>query len=129
MVTEPDDFDLSAAWLRRAKGDMGAFLEALAARLDAALPDAVTIERQRDGLFSRTSHVSKIAVRTELRLLTLEYAQGRLHAIRAKIVRGVSIGSEEITVPIWLDEVLRSTRALGADADAAHDALHTFLMA
>ena len=68
-------------------------------------------------------------MRTPTGVLSLEAAHGRLRATRAKIVRGVSIGSEEITVPAWLDEVLRGTRTLGQDADAAHDALHAFLMA
>lgn len=62
-------------------------------------------------------------------MLSLKADHGRLLATRTKVVRGVSIGSEEITVPAWLDEVLRMAQALGRDADAAHAALHTFLMA
>ena len=124
----PEDFDLGAAWLRRAQGDLGAFVEALAVRLEAALLGAVTVERRRDGLFSRKAHVAAIAVRTPTGVLSLKAGHGHLLATRTKVVRGVSIGSEEITVPAWLDEVLRSTRTLGQEADAAHEALHTFLM-
>ena len=123
-----DGFDLGAAWLRRAQRDLGAFTEALAIRLEAAMPGAVTVERCRDGLFSRKTHVAAIAVRIPTGVLSLKAGHGRLHATRAKVVRGVSIGSEEITVPAWLDEVMRSTRALGREAGAAHEALHTFLM-
>ena len=37
MSGEPESFDLDAAWFRRAQGDLGAFMEALAARLEGAL--------------------------------------------------------------------------------------------
>ncbi len=128
MPAGPDTFDLDAAWLRRAGGDVRAFLEALAVRLAAALPGAVAVERRRDGFLSRTSHVATIEVRTAGGVLTLATDHGHLRATRARVVRGVTIGSEEITVPAWLDEVLRGTRTLGAEAGAAHDALHAFLM-
>jgi hypothetical protein len=128
MSGEPDSFDLAAAWLRKASGDMRAFTEALATRLSSALPDSVDVERRRDGLFSSTSHVTRIVVRLEGSALTLDVEHGHLRARRAKVVRGVTISSEEIAVPVWLDEVVRGTRAHGEAAGAAHGVLHEFLM-
>lgn len=123
-----DPFDLSAAYLRKARGDHRALMAGLAARLEGALPDAVTVSRKRDGLFSSTSHVAAITVATGTSLLTLTAAHGQLKATRAKVIRGVAIGSVEIAVPAWLDEVTRAGDASGADAEAARATLHDFLM-
>lgn len=128
MSGEPGDFDLQTAWLRRAKGDMRAFAEALAVRLEAALPGVVEIERRRDGLFARTSHVSRIVVRQDGALLSLDLEHGRLRASRAKVVRGVTLSTETIDVPAWLEAVLVGTRRQGEQAGAAHAVLHDFLM-
>ena len=128
MGAEPSGFDLAAAWTRRAGTDMRAFTEALAARLAPALPGRVAVERRRDGLFSSASHVSRIAIRFDDALLTLEHEHGALRARRAKIVRGVSIGSQDLAVPAWLGEVVSRTRALGDSAGEAHAVLHDFLM-
>lgn len=121
-------FDLPAAWTRRMGGDARAFAEALAARLAPALPDHVTVERRRDGLFSAASHVASIAVRFEDAMLLLKMERGVLSASCAKVVRGVSIGTRAMSVPDWLSEVVRRTQALGEGATSAHAALHDFLM-
>ncbi len=128
MQAGSGDFDLSAAWARRTKADLPAFLEALAVRLEAALPEAVDVVRRRDGLFSRSSHVTQIAVRLDAGVLALAMDHGRLRATRTKVVRGVAIGSTEIGIPTWLEEVLQSTRTRGEDAERAHGALHDFLL-
>lgn len=121
-------FDLAAAWSRRAGGDTRAFAEALAARLEPALPGRVAVERKRDGLFSSTSHVSSITVRFDDALLVLKAERGALSAHQAKVVRGVSIGTRDMPVADWLAEVVRRTRAMGEGAASTHAALHDFLM-
>ena len=128
MNADSRGFDLAAAWSRRAGGDMKAFMAALAARLEPALPGRIGIERRRDGLFSAASHVSGIAVRFDDAVLTLALDHGSLRATRAKMVRGVTIKSEEVPVPAWLDDVVGRTRALGTGAGEAHAVLHDFLM-
>ena len=121
-------FDLAAAWSRRAGGDGRAFAEALAARLEAALPGRVAIDRKRDGLFSSASHVSSIAVRFDDAALVLKVERGTLSAHQAKVVRGVTIGTRDMPVADWLAEVVRRTRAMGEGAASTHAALHDFLM-
>lgn len=128
METDVTGFDLAAAWNRRAGTDLRAFTEALAARLEPALPGRVAVERRRDGFFSSTNHVARIAVRFDDALLTLVHDGGRLGASRAKVVRGVTIGREDLAVPAWLDELARRTKALGEGAADAQAALHDFLM-
>ena len=123
-----NDFDLAAAWTRLSVSDLRAFVEALAVRLEAALPDVVHVDRRRDGLLSSSRHVSRIEVRAEATTLTLDVERGHLIPRRSKIVRGVTIGTSEMTMPDWLEEILHHTHARGERAGATHDALHTFLM-
>jgi hypothetical protein len=128
MMTGPAEFDLNAAWLRRANGDMKAFMQALAVRLKGALPDRVQVERKRDGFFSRESHAVRIAVAFDTCLYTLILEHGQLTARRAKIVHGVSLSTDEITVPDWFVALNREVGVIGQEAGDAHSVIHEFLM-
>jgi hypothetical protein len=123
-----DEFDLHAAWVRRAQDDTGAFMEALAARLDAALPGRVTITRKKDGLFAKASHVAALAINTGNTLYTLERDATGLHAGRQKSTRGVVLKRDVIPVPAWLDALSAELKALSAEIEGAHEVLRNFLM-
>jgi hypothetical protein len=123
----PDQFDLDAAVLRRSETELRAFMEALAVRLDGALPGRVEIDRRRDGMFSKTSHVAKLVLRGDRAVYELACDRGRLDATRAKLVRGVVISSSTITPQAWLEEVRGEVQALAEKAGAASDLLHDFL--
>ena len=127
-MTGPGEFDLNAAWLRRANGDMKAFMQALAVRLEDALPGRVEVERKRDGFFSRESHAVRIAVAFDSSLYTLVLEHGRLCARRAKIIHGVSLSSDEIAVPDWFAALNREVGIIGQEAGDAHTVIHDFLM-
>ena len=58
---EEGSFDMVAAGLRADAADLDAFVEALAVKLEGALPGRVTIARQ-GGLFSRSKRVREISV-------------------------------------------------------------------
>ena len=128
MNADMPDFDVAAAWTRRAGTDMRAFTEALAARLEPSLPGRIEVERRRDGFFSKTSHVTRIAVRFDDSVLVLALDRKQLHAKRTKVVRGVAISSEDLPIAAWIEDVARRTQTLGQGASAAHAALHDFLM-
>jgi hypothetical protein len=127
MSASLDGFDLDAAALRRSETDIRAFLEALAVRLEGALPGRVRVERKRDGLLSKTSHVAQITVEAQSAVLVLQVARGQLSATRAKQVRGVTISSGAIGVPEWLAAVRAEVQVLAEQAGAAGDTLHDFL--
>lgn len=127
MSLNPDDFDLDAAVLRRAQGDVRAFMAALAVRLEGALPGRVKVERRRDGLLSKTSHVAKIAFHGDKAVYELASGRGGVAATRAKLVRGVVISSSTIDPAQWLAEVRQEVAALADQAGSASDALHDFL--
>ncbi len=128
MSGDPSEFDLSAAWLRRAQGDFQAFIAAFGARMDGALPGRVTLERKRNGFFSTQSHVARVMIETEANIFTLSLVQNRLVAMRTKSVRGVVLKSEEMTVPAWLAALDAEIKALAEHAGSAQTVLHDFLM-
>jgi hypothetical protein len=127
MSAESNEFDIEAAWLRRAQGDLPAFLEALAVRLQGALPHHVTVERKRDGLLSRTSHVARIDLRTENAGYGLALSKGVLTPTRAKVVRGVVISTSALPLAAWLAEVRAAVKDLADQTGDAADLLHDFL--
>jgi len=119
--------DLEAAVLRRSQVDLRAFMEALAVRLEGALPQQVSVERRRDGLLSKTSHVAGIEVRTEKAIYTLTLLKGVLTATRAKVVRDVVISTSSVTAAVWLGEVRAEISSLAQKSGDAADILHDFL--
>jgi len=127
MSAQPDEFDLEAAVLRRSQVDLRAFMEALAVRLEGALPQQVSVERRRDGLLSKTSHVAGIEVRTEKAIYTLTLLKGVLTATRAKVVRDVVISTSSVTAAVWLGEVRAEVSSLAQQSGDAADILHDFL--
>ena len=127
MSGEPDDFDVEAAWLRRSQGDLRAFMEALAVRLEGALPLHVSVDRRRDGLLSKTSHVARIEIRTDDAVYSATLIKGVLAATRAKVVRGVVISTAPLSIANWLTDVRAHVRALAEQAGGSVDVLHDFL--
>ena len=127
MSGGPDDFDLNAAWARRSQGDLKAYVEALAVRLEGALPARVAVERRRDGLLAKTSHVAKISVRGEKAIYELSSGKAGVTAMRQKLVRGVAISSAQLPVPEWLAQVREEVQALADQLGSASDVLHDFL--
>ncbi len=127
-MTEPSGLDLGAAWARRAKADIKAFMAGLAERLEGALPDHVSVVRARDGLFSSHVHVERITVALDPWHYDLAMQHGHAVGKRAKSVRGVVLSAQELTVGEWLAAVAAGIQALGAQDSQASDVLHDFLM-
>jgi hypothetical protein len=56
-MTGEDDFELVAASLRADAGDLGVFVEALAVKLEQALPQRTRVRRRASGLFTKRPEV------------------------------------------------------------------------
>ncbi|RUL66060.1 hypothetical protein EKH79_05025 [Dyella dinghuensis] len=128
MSSFPNDFDLNAAWFRKSQGDLKAFMEAFAVRLEGAIPGRVTVERQKDGLFSKISHAVKISVDAHNHTYVLALQKSRLLAQRSKSVHGVTLSTEQMDVPAWLAALHDEIQALAEHAGSAQNVLHDFLM-
>src|SRR3954462_10727798 len=96
-VADAPDLDLLAASLRADATDTAAFLEALAARLEGALPGQVEVQR-KGGLFGGR-RARRIGVRLGDTHYEIEGAGGGPPApLRRTVARGIALKSEELPV-------------------------------
>lgn len=112
-LPEPLHLDLMAATLRADAADVGSFVEALAAKLEAAVPGLVEVERRRSGLRG-PKVVRKLAIDAGGDRLELVSEGGdRVEARRAMISGGIVLKTEPIEFDDWLDGM---SAALGREA-------------
>jgi hypothetical protein len=120
--------ELFAASMRADNTDIKAFLEALAVKLEGSLPEHTKVTRQ-GSLFSREHPVK------EIKVLLGEYEyrigrerQGPLVAVRAKVVRGIVLKTEQISVEQWIEELSEALARVAAQSAQARVALERFLI-
>lgn len=123
-----DNFDLNLAWMRRAQTDLSAFVEGLAVRLESDLPGLVEVQRKRDGLFSKTTHVHSLLVRCESDQYYLERDGARVLTMRRKQVRGVVLKREDLPLTEWLQSLLQAIDALSGEMRQSSQTLQDFLL-
>lgn len=96
------DFDLLAAALRADTTDLRAFVEALAAKLEASFPERTKVER--GGLFGN-KRVRRLGVELGDCRYELDHDDGRIVVRRRTVVRGVSLRSDELELDAWIDDL------------------------
>jgi hypothetical protein len=100
-------FDLVAASLRADTTDLNAFVEALAVKLEGALPDSVRVDRKGGGLLSREKRVRRISIGMDEARYDLERNGESIEASRCNEVRGIVIKSERLGLDEWIDALSR----------------------
>ena len=110
MATDDDaetglDIDLLAASLRADTSDLGAFVEAMAAKLEQAVPGGVTVDRRRDGMFG-AKRVRRIALDAGGQRLELRTDGAMIETTCSRLSGGIVLKREELDTDAWL-------RALG----------------
>jgi hypothetical protein len=98
-------FDLLAASLRADARDLELFLEVLAAKLAAALPSGVSVERD-GGLLSR-KRVKSVAVELGDHHYQLARGRGGLEGRHSHQVRGITLKTEVLSVEEWITALSR----------------------
>ena len=112
------DIDLVTASLRADTSDLRAFVEALATKLEDAVPGAVTVERRRDGMFG-PKQVRRIALDAGGQRLELRADGASINTRCARLSAGIVLKNEEMPTDEWL-------RAMGeALAEQARSSLTT----
>ena len=107
------ELDLLAASLRSDSADVATFVESLAAKLEAAVPGLVTVDRGRSGMFGPKS-VKRISLDAGGDRFQLSRSGGeRVEASRARVSGGIVLKNETVEVDEWLESV---TGALAAEA-------------
>jgi hypothetical protein len=127
-ISEPMRTELFAASLRADMTDLKTFLDALAVKLEGSLPDYTRVTRQ-GSFFSRERSVKEIAVSLgEYQYRIGREKQGSLIAIRAHVVRGIVLKTEQIPVDQWIDELSGALAQLASRSAQSRAALERFLL-
>ena len=126
MGTSADDaalnFDMVAAAIRADAADTKTFMEALAAKLNDALPGHVTVERE-GGLFQKEHRVKRITIDLQDRRYELERIGSGVEARTAHQVRGIRLKTEVIPLPDWIDSLARHLASYAESNAQARSAL------
>ena len=127
-ISQPMRTELFAASLRADKADLKTFLDALAVKLEGSLPDYTRVTRQ-GSFFLRERSVKEIVVSlSEYQYRIGREKQGSLMAIRAHVVRGIVLKTEQIPVDQWIDELSEALAQLASHSAQSRAALERFLL-
>jgi hypothetical protein len=122
---EAPTFELVASSLRADAQDFATFLEALAAKLSGALPDATTVER---GGRLRGRRVERIQVELGESRYRLEVAKsGRPLCAHARVVGGIVLKNEALALDVWIDALSRDLTAAAESSERSRVALERLL--
>jgi hypothetical protein len=124
-VAEAPDLDLLAASLRADTNDTAVFLQALAAKLEDALPGQVEVER-KGRLFGGPKRVRRIQVRIGDAHYEIE-GNGAVSARRRSVVRGIALKSEDLGLEAWIDALSGDLHALAQRSEQGRLALERLL--
>ncbi|MDB5059309.1 MAG: hypothetical protein JWO59_2781 [Chloroflexi bacterium] len=120
-------FEILASSLRADLTDTKAFLGALAEKLCGALPTMCQVER-KGSLFSKEKPVQRVSIDLGDYRYSIEYGRhGGLLSTRAKVVRGISLKTDELPVDAWIEELSRDLTAYAARNSQARVALERLL--
>jgi hypothetical protein len=120
-------FDLVAASLRADTTDLNAFVEALAVKLEGALPDSVRVDRKGGGLLSREKRVRRISIGMDEARYDLERVGGSIETSRCNEVRGIVIKSERLGLDEWIDALSRELTSRAQQSERSMLALQRLL--
>lgn len=126
-MAEELTFDLLAASLRKDSHDLLMFAEVLAKKLEAALPQNVTVKRQGT-LFSKQKSVRELTVTFDNFEYRMEVSRGRIMSYRQKRVRGIAIKTEEMGLESWINEIANELLKLAGSREDAREAVERFLL-
>lgn len=126
MEDEPS-FDLDAAGLRADNADLATSIQALARKLEDALPDATTVRRRAKRLFGGSKAVTNIEVQLDATRYSLNIDGSDITAHRRQAVHGVVIKREELELAEWINALTSHLREEAVDSAQARDALERLL--
>lgn len=126
-MEQGESFDLSAAGLRAGGSDLSAFFQALAGKLEQALPGRTRIERRGGGLLGRGPRGAR-SIQVDLGdcRYRLELDGGALSGSRERRSGGIAIGRDALDADAWiaaLTDELREEAARDAGARLALERL------
>lgn len=124
---EEERLDTVAGSLRADSSDTRTLIEALARKLEAALPNQTVVERKATRPFSRAKRVVRITIGLGETDYTLSMVAGSARATRSKTVGGIVIRNEDLSVDEWLSSLTAALDAEAKHSEAARIALERLL--
>ncbi len=125
-MSQPIDFDMQAAWLRRFRADAESNLKAFALRLKEAMPDLVTVHESK-GFFAKSGKIIGVTVDLAEQKYKLELANNRLQASIAMVVRGITLSTKTIDPAEWFAKLSEETQKASAHAQSLSQSLSAFM--
>ena len=123
---ESPDIDLIAAALRADGAELGSFVEALAAKLEEALPGGVRVERRREGLFG-PKLVRRLSVDAGDQRLELIRVSTAVETSCARLSGGIVLKREAVATDAWLQALSRALADEGRRSQTTRQALERLL--
>lgn len=128
MSGDEDTFDLAAAGLRLDGADLASSVEALAAKLEQALPGQARVERRGGGLLGRgVKRVRFVRVELGTAAYLLGVDGARVEGFRERQVGGISIKREPLGADEWIAALTADLRAEAERSAHARAALEELL--
>ncbi len=120
------DIDLIAASLRADSTDVGTFVEALAVKLEEAVPGSVTVERRREGMFG-PKLVRRIAVDAGGQRLELRRSSAGIETKCSRLSGGIVIKNEDVDTDTWLHALGEALAVQARRSETTRQALERLL--
>ena len=124
--SQPIDYDMQAAWLRRLTSDIEGNLGAFALRLKEAMPEHVTL-LEKKSLFSAPKLIG-VSVEIGEHTYTLEVDGRRLKAKVAMVVRGITINTKSVDPAQWFAQLSEETMKTTEHAKNFNQSLSSFML-
>jgi len=116
------DLDALAAGMRADSSDVTIFFQVLGAKLGAAMPAEVKLQRE-SSLFKKEHPIRKITVAAGDDTFEAEYRNGQVHCRHGHAVRGIVLRTDEPGFDDWLQSLTKALAALAQSSAAARSAL------
>ena len=123
------DFDLVAASLRADAADSRGLAEALAVRLETALPTQTRVQRRSRKLLSREKVVRAIDVDAGANRYALQVDdRGAIETTRSAAVRGIVLKNDPLPLDEWIDSLARDLAEQARSSEQGRIALERLLL-
>jgi hypothetical protein len=123
------DFDRVAASLRADSGDVRAYCEALAVRLEGALPAKTRVQRKSRKFLSREKVVRQVEVHAgENRYVLTVDDRGGVEATRSAAVRGIVLKNDPLPLDAWIDALAADLAEQAQQSEQERLALERLLL-
>ncbi len=121
------DLDLLSASLRADAGDLAAFVESVATKLEEALPGRVQVYRWRERMFG-PKVVRKVRFDAGDRRLELTYHGGVLDTSCSRLSGGIVLKNEPLDLDAWLAAMVEALEEEARRSAATRQALERLLI-